>query len=229
MVIHGSGGCGKSTFASHAPNPIFVAAEDGLVSLDAKAFPEPKDWEGLLEQVETLATGVHDYGTLVIDSIDWVEPLCWAHVCKKAKKADIEAFGYGKGYVAALAEWRILLHRLSAVRARGMHVILIAHSVRKPIRNPEGDDYDSWQIKLNEKASGLIKEWVDIIGFASHEVVTEDTSGRAKGIATGQRILRVQPAAGYEAKTRYALPPKLPLTWDGFANAMKKSVEGDAK
>jgi hypothetical protein len=221
QVVHGAGGCGKSTYAASAPKPVFVAAEDGLVNIDAHALPEPHTWAELLGQLDALAREPHDFRTLVVDSLDWIEPLCWEHVCKRGNKKDIEAFGYGKGYNAALDDWRVFLSKLSALHSRGMHIILIAHSVRKAVKNPEGDDYEQWQIKLHDKAAGLIKEWVDVVGFASHEIVTAETNGRVKGLATGRRVLKTQPNAGYDAKTRYHMPRSLPLDWPSFEQAVR--------
>lgn len=232
LLIHGPGGCGKSTFAAAAPDPIFIAAEDGLTNIDAHAFPEPRGWADLLGQIDSLATDAHAYKSLVIDSLDWAEPLCWAAVCdlgdaKGKRMANIEAFGYGKGYIAALDQWRVLLARLSAIRERGMNIILIAHSVRKSVKNPEGDDYEQWQIKLHDKAAGLIKEWVDVVGYASSEVVTfENDNGRVKGIASGKRVLKTAPAAGYDGKTRFAMPASMPLDWSTFAAAVRDGGAG---
>lgn len=222
-VIHGLGGVGKSTFAAAAPSPVFIAAEDGLMNIDAVALPEPTTWTGLLEQLDALRDEKHGYRTLVIDSLDWAEPLCWDHVCTVGKKKNIEDFGYGKGYVAAVSEWRTLLHRAQALRERGMHVIFIAHSVRKAVKNPEGDDYESWVIKLHEKSAGLIKEWVDIVGFATHDIATTEVNGRFKGVATGDRVLRVQPHPAYDAKTRLHLPATVPLDWGAFMGAVDAS------
>lgn len=222
-LIHGDGGVGKSTLAASAPLAIFIAAEDGLKNIDAQAVdPPPRTWADVLEAIDHLAAlPVSECRTIAIDSLDWIEPLCWSHVCVKGKKPDIESFGYGKGYAAALDEWRVFLRKLETVSASGKNVILIAHSVRKPVKNPEGDDYEKWQIKLHEKASGLLKEWVDVVGFAAHEIVVDDSSGRAKGMSTGKRVLRTQPNAAYDAKTRYSLPRTIPLDWTSFEAAIR--------
>ncbi len=232
LVIHGPGGVGKSTFAAAAPSPVFQAAEDGLSNIDAHSFAEAKTWAEVLAQLDSLATDAHTFKTYVLDSLDWVEPLCWAAVCEKGdakgkRMANIEAFGYGKGYVAALDEWRVFLSKLELVRRRGMAIVLIAHSVRKTVKNPEGDDYEQWQIKLHEKAAGLIKEWVDVVGFASHEVLTlENDNGRVKGIASGKRVLKTAPAAGYDGKTRFAMPATMALDWPTFAQAVHDGGAG---
>ncbi len=226
VLIYADGGVGKSTFAAAAPSPIFVAPEDGLVNIDAHAIdPSPRSWSEALAALDHIATLKHK--TVVVDSLDWLEPLCWAHVCEVSKKfKDIEAFGYGKGYIAALSEWRIFLHKLSALRACGMHVVLIAHAVTKLYKNPEGDDFDRWQIKLHDKAAGLIKEWSDVVALAQYETSTYEKDGRTKGIATGKRVLRTQRTAAFDAKTRFAIPPSIPLDWDEFMRAVRAGGAG---
>jgi hypothetical protein len=232
LLVHGPGGCGKSTFAAAAPSPIFSQTEDGLTNIDTHAFPLAKSWAEVLAQVDSLATEPHTYKTYVLDSLDHAEPLCWAAVCdlgdaKGKRMANIEAFGYGKGYVAALDQWRVYLSKLETLRRRGMNIILIAHSVRKSVKNPEGDDYEQWQIKLHDKAAGLIKEWVEVVGYASLEVLTlENENGRVKGITSGKRVLKTAPAAGYDGKTRFSMPATMPLDWPTFAQAVHDGGAG---
>jgi hypothetical protein len=221
VLVYADGGVGKSTFGAAAPKPIFLAPEDGLVNIDANAIdPSPSTWAEAIASLDHVAT--LGYETIVVDSLDWLEPMCWAEVCRKGTKKDIEAFGYGKGYVAALDEWRVFLSKLSQLRERGMNVVLIAHAVAKLFKNPEGEDFDRWQIKLHDKAAGLVKEWCDVVAFAQYETNTYETnSGKVKGISTGKRVLRVQRTAAFDAKTRYAMPASIPLDWSSFAQAVR--------
>ncbi len=222
LLVYGDGGVGKSTLGAGAPRPIFVAPEDGLVNIDARAVdPSPRTWEDALGALEFVGS-LTDVETVVVDSLDWLEPLCWAAVCKKGGKKDIEAFGYGKGYTAALDEWRVFLHRLSGLRAKGMNVVLVAHAITKLFQNPEGDDFNKWQIKLHDKTAGLIKEWVDIVAFAQKEFsVYENDAKRFKGISTGKRVLRTEGTAAFDAKTRYAMPKAIPLEWRALEAAIR--------
>jgi AAA domain len=112
-LIYGVDGCGKSTWASHAPRPIFVGAEKGTEQLDVARFPQTETIGELFEQLRALQTEKHEFQTVVLDSLDWIEPLIWKAVCDEAKVEHIEqAFGgYGKGYVRALDLWRTLRGR----------------------------------------------------------------------------------------------------------------------
>jgi hypothetical protein len=226
VLLYGCEGIGKSTFAASAPRPIFIGAEDGTAQLDVARFPEPKTWSEAGEAIATLGTAAHDYRTVVLDTLDWIEPLCWAHVCEAAKKPDIEAFGYGKGYVAALDQWRLLLASLDRLRAaRGMHIVLLAHSHIRTFRNPEGDDFDRYELKLNTKAAGLCKEWCDALLYAAYETLTHTEDNRTRGVSTGARLIHTERRAAFDAKNRYDLPEKLPLSWADFEAAM---TEGPA-
>lgn len=228
-VIFGAEGVGKSTLCAGAPNAVFVATEDGLDNIDTRAVRPPTTWGELLESVEAL-TSDERCGSVVIDSLDWAEQLCWAHIVatrpndKGHKVKDIEGYGYGKGYVAAQGEFRVLLAALQRANGAGKNVLLTAHAVRKSVKNPSGEDYEQWQIKLNEKCAGPIREWAHVVAFAELDIATvtdKDDGNRTKGIFTGKRILRTQPGAGYQSKSRLTLPDKIPLDWPAFEAALK--------
>lgn len=222
VLIHGTEGVGKSTFASAAPSPMFICAEDGTAQLDIERFPEPRSFAEVLEAIDVLVHDEHDHKTLVLDTIDWLEPLIWEHVCREGKKSSIEDFGYGKGYVAALDQWRVLVARLDALRAaRSMHVILIAHSWIKAFANPEGDSFDRYEIKVHKGAAGLLKEWSDAVLFATYEQATVKDGTKTKGVSTGARIMRTERRAAFDAKNRFSLPFEMPLSWDEFWAGVK--------
>lgn len=233
VLLYGVEGVGKSTFAGNAPSPIFLAAEDGTAQLDVARFPEPQSWREVFEALDELIARDHPYQTVVVDTLDWLEPLCWKHVVQKAnspKITSVEDFGYGKGYVAALDEWRLLLAKFEQVRLkRGMHVVFLAHSWIKPFKNPEDEDYDRYELKLHAKASGLLKEWSDAVLFARYEtfVNTDEKAKRSRGVSTGARIIHTKRTAAWDAKNRYDLPETLPLDWSAFVEAVKRQAPAD--
>ena len=226
VLLFGVEGVGKSTFGANAPSPIFLGAEDGTSELDVARFPQPGSWDEALEAIAELTRAEHDHKTLVIDTVDWLEPLCWSKVVERASDKDIktiEDFGYGKGYVAALDEWRVLLASLERLRsARGMHIVLLAHSWIKTFKNPEAEDFDRYELKLHAKAGGLLKEWCDAVLFAQYETYANKDSKtkRVRGVSTGARIVQTQRTAAWDAKNRYDLPETLPLDWEAFAEAV---------
>jgi len=225
VLVWGTEGIGKSTFGASAPSPIFLGAEDGTSELDVARFPEPSTWQDAHDAIAELTNVQHEYKTLVIDTLDWLEPLCWRAVCAKGdrgKRVDsIEELPYGRGYTAALDEWRRLLSAVERLRSsRGMHVVLLAHAWIKPFKNPDGDDFDRYELKLHAKAGGLLKEWCDAVLFANYETLTREANGRSKGVSTGARVLHTQRRAAYDSKNRYDLPETLPLDWHAFIEAV---------
>ncbi len=221
VLLYGAEGIGKSTFAAGAPLPIFLPGEEGTNHLDVARFPRPETWQDVLESVRVLDQDAHDYKTFVVDTLDSLEPLVWAEVCRKGGKTAIEDFGFGKGYIAAVDEWRYFLAAVERLRARGMGVVLLAHSVVKTFKNPEGEDYDRYQLKLHEKSAGVLKEWSEAVLFAQLETYApKEDRGKAKGISTGARIVRTQRTAAFDAKNRYDLPESMPLDWQAFGDGM---------
>ncbi len=223
VLLYGVEKIGKSSFAAAAPGCIFICPEDGISEIGAPTFPEPSVWAEVLAAIEELRTSAHDYRFLVIDTVDWIEPMIWEHICKRDGEKSVESYGYGRGYTAALDEWRMLLSKLEKLRAdRGMGIIMLAHSWTKPWKNPLGGDYDRFEMKMNNKASGLLKEWADCVLFAAFEQYAhEDKNKRVRGVSSGARMIYTQRNAVYDAGNRYNLPPELPLDWNEFANAIE--------
>lgn len=233
VLLYGQEGLGKSTFAANAPAPIFLASEDGTSQLDIERFREPKSWAEVIEAVDDLTTADHHYKTLVIDTLDWIEPLCWAEVCstytEKGKKfSSLAAIPYGRGPEVAADVWRSFIARLERMRlAKNMGVVMLAHHEVKTLKNPAGEDYGRYQMKLDKRASGLLREWSDIVLFGEHETLTDDSSGRAKGVSTGERIIHTEWRAGWDAKNRHNLPEVLPLSWSDLMKAIAENRPAD--
>jgi DNA-directed RNA polymerase specialized sigma24 family protein len=228
-ILYGVEGVGKSTFASQAPAPIFLCSEDGTAQLDVARFPTPRNWADVLESVRVLTHEDHSFKTLVIDTMDWLEPLCWQAVCQAAGKANIEEFGYGKGYVLALDQWRTLLGRIDMlVRTRKMNVVLVGHASIRRVDDPQTGPFDRYRMKLHDKAADVVREWVDAILFARHEVMTVERKGKIRGVSSGARVMHTQWTAAYDAKNRFDLPDTLPLAWDEFELAVRAHVPASA-
>ena len=226
IMIYGSEGVGKSTFAALAPNPVFVQTEDGLSEIDCSKFPLAKSFDDVVLQLQAVRDEQHDYGTVVIDSLDWLERLVWDRVCadygvKSIEKAD---GGYGKGYVHALTYWRQIVSLLNDIRARkGMAVIRIAHAAVERFEDPEHAAYDRYTPRLHKKACSLVCEWVDAVLFASRRMRVDSTTGKAAPVGAdgGERIIRTNGSPACIAKNRFGLPTELPLSWAAFVEALK--------
>jgi hypothetical protein len=233
VLLYGVEKVGKSTFAAGAPAPIFICPEDGTAELDVARFPEPATWDEVIEAVETLTTEPHDYQTLVLDTLDWIEPMVLAWVIahsppdksgRKCTSIETANGGYGRGFEAAVDQWRRLLDRLARLRTeRRMNIVLLAHSWIKSFKNPAGDDFDRYELVVNRKAAGVLKQWCDAVLFARHDVETRQDGQRAKGISTSARFIHTTHCAAWDAGNRYGLPERMPLSWDEFYSVAREA------
>ena len=223
VILYGVEGVGKSTFAAGAPAPIFLSTEGGTGHLDVARFPEVTTFADAMDAIRFLAHDAHDFRTLVIDTIDHLEPLVHAHVLTGTKWKSLAEYGggYGKGNEAALDVWRIFLKAVSDLRrSRKMHVVFLGHSTIRTFKNPMGGDFDRYVAKMNERAAGLVKESVGYVLFARYESFAKtDDDKRTRGFSDGTRILHTQWSASFDAKNRGDLPAELPLSWADFEAA----------
>ncbi len=226
ILVHGVAGIGKTTFASQADAPVVLMTEDGLGKLQVPHFPLAKSYADVIQAIDALSTEAHEFRTLVVDSVDWLEPLIWAEACRLNKWGSIEEPGYGKGYAAALDIWRAYIDRLNALRdERGMAIIQIAHTDIRRFDSPEHEPYDRYVIKLQTRASALLQEHSDVVLFANYQlsVVKSEVGFNKKitrALGNGERVLYTTERPAFLAKNRYGLPDVLPLTWKAFVEAM---------
>lgn len=226
IIIYGDPGLGKTTFGVSAPSPVVIQTEDGLGSLEATAFPLASSYEDVIEALSSLYTEDHDYKTLVIDSLDWLEPLIWQRVCLDNKIETIEKLAYGKGYVEAVYHWRSFFDGITALRdAKGMTIIMTAHNEIKRVEDPTLPAYDRHDLKLHKRAAAVAEEFADVILFAASQThtVTEDAGfnqKRTRAVTTGQRVMHTVGQPAFLAKSRFPLPPVLPLAWSALSDAM---------
>jgi hypothetical protein len=227
VLIYGVEGVGKSTFAAQTPDPVFLCPEDGVSQLDIARFPTPRTWADVLEAVRVLTYEEHDYKTLVIDTLDWLEPLCHEHVCMMTGVAHIDEIAYGKGYAEVVEQWRQLLGRLEMlVRNRRMNVTLVAHATMRRLESADGL-HDRFQLKIYERAAELLRGWCDAILFARHERV-QITRALAPRKPPEARLLHTDDSIGWEARNCFGLPSVMPLDWDDFAHAVHGFCPSDA-
>lgn len=229
VVIYGPEGIGKSVFAASAPGSIIIDIEGGTSFIDCARTPRVESFTDCMKYVDAFGTEDHPYKTVAIDTMDALEPLVWKHTIAKAnnpKIQTIEDFGYGKGYVAAADEWRVLLSALDKIASRGINVVLLAHSTVKNFKSPDVtvDAYDRFELKLYKSTAALIKEWPDFLGYAQYEVATAEKDGKTKGVSTGRRIIQTTHSAAWDAKNRYGLKAAIPLSWPEFEKAARQSA-----
>src|SRR5262245_30010425 len=176
LLIYGTEGIGKSTFCASAPTPVFIQTEDGLDEIQCDKFPLATTFDDVIGALAELRTEQHEYETLVIDSLDWLERMIWDRVCQESGVKSIEKAdgGFAKGYTHALTFWREVVDQLNMLRAgRGMVVLLIAHAKVEKFEDPESSPYDRYSPRLHQHAAALVSEWCDAVLFATRKMRTQ--------------------------------------------------------
>ena len=137
----------------------------------------------------------------------------------------------------------LVLAGLDLCRARGLCVILLAHAQIKRFDSPEVEPYDRYCLKLKDSAAAIVREWSDVVAFATDDVTTKKSDvgynqTHVRGQSRGTRSLRLVERPAYDAKNRYGMADSIPFprkgAWDRFlaefsARDAKASAEQIAK
>jgi len=253
IIVIGTEKIGKTTFAagSHFENgklveiglnsPIIlpIKGEEGADALDVPMFPSCKTYNEIIETIGVLCTEDHKYGTIVLDSASAMGPLIQDDVCVEFNVNNVRKVqGFRTGESAVMQRWRSILSGLDYLRdEKGMASIIIGHVKIKKHKNPEGDDWDTFDFDMEMGEADLLKRWADLILFCNTKVTVkkegqDTTFSKAKktgiDITGGQRYLYTQhrPAHPGGGRGIYgALPYELPLDWHAFQAAVTEAAK----
>ena len=224
-VIYGPEGIGKTTFASHFPDPLFIDVEGSTTRMDVARTDTPSSLAMLLGLLSEIRDSNPGCKTVVIDTADWAERLCVAAVCDKYKKTGIEEFGYGKGYTYVYEEFGKILNLLNDIADRGVNVVLTAHAAIRKFEQPdEMGSYDRWELKMINSPKcnvcAMVKEWADLVLFANYKttVISTDKEGKKNKARGGQRVMYTSHDPCWDAKNRFGLAPELPFDFAQIAH-----------
>lgn len=225
---YGVEGVGKTSLIADMPNPLLKDVEGRSTKIEVARYIYrdepgghiPRNYEEFLAGIDDLiANPGHGYRTLGIDTADALESLIHAYVCKRDGEENIEKYGYGKGYKVAVAELRVLISRLNVLRYRdGMNIAIAAHAKAKTWKNPEGPDFDRWLIVGDDLFTAELRARCDVVGFVHFEgggaKLPDDAkakNARARGYATGRRLIELVRTAAWDAKTCLSMPLQIEL------------------
>jgi len=242
-IVYGPPGIGKSSLAAAMPDVVFLTdhqergifqlREAGLVSPDVSILPPAETWLDAMAMLEALR-GEHSYKSLAIDAMGGFERLCHEEVCRREFNGEWGKTGfvnYQQGYDVSLSEWRLFINAMDRLRdERSMSIMLLGHSRVSPFKNPEGPDYDRYNVDCHHKTWSLTHKWADMVIFANYEVAFskgEDTKKKAKAYGGNVRTMYTEYSASYDAKNRHALPEEIPMgasgveAWSNLKAAVK--------
>jgi len=239
VLIYGPDGVGKSTFGAQAPRPVFLGPEQGTENLDVVRLPKPKNWADVNNYVDWLWTAEakkENFGSLCIDSLDWLEPLLFDEVIRldsemsgKVRSMAAAHGGYNKAYDVAFNMNIDFRDKLTRARHElGLNIILICHSQKVEFVDPVTEhNYNRYELKLQENKSvsmrAMWREYVDSVLFANEVVISKGEGKAARGISTGQNKIWTRRNAAYDAKSRFAIPEEIDLNFEAYAQAVDQA------
>lgn len=233
MLVYGTEGVGKTTFVANLPGCVFIDTEGSTRHMDVARFDDPQELGDVLDALNYVLGHPEDFGTIVIDTVDWLERLIFTNVCAEKKLQNIEDMGYGKGYVYAKQKMQQILELLQAIVDKGVHVALVCHSMIRKFELPdEMGSYDRYMLKLNEKnIAPLVREWVDLMLFVNYktDLVTDSDGKTKKGRGGQKRVMYANHSACWDAKNRFGLPDEMPFDYGQIAHLFGEAAPVEEK
>ncbi len=135
-------------------------------------------------------------------------------------------------YMLALTLWRELLDYLNALRARGMVVILIAHSKVERFEDPESSPYDRYSPRLHKHAgvsstNGAMRFYSQLarceLKAKTLASIANERSLMRSARMEANAIMRAYGSPSCVAKNRYGIAEEMPLSWNAFVDAVAKA------
>lgn len=227
-VIYGRPGIGKSTIAARMPAPLFIQTEPGLRGEDfahidtfgvLSSYDEIREAMGAVYQ-HSAAQG---WKTVVIDTIDRLNPLIEKYVCDSNGWKSLEDGAYGKGKSAYREEWQKFLTGLLMLRDQcNVGVVMIGHCAALKVTPPDVDPYSQWTLTLDDKVRQFVVADADFVAFATYptHVVSKDQGFGKKSTRaiTEAPVLVMRESGAQLAKNRYNMPERIPLEWEALAS-----------
>lgn len=231
IVVYGPGGIGKSTLASLAPNPVFIDLQGGTRELDVSRFDGIETFSDIRRALQSKEA--RNFSTTVLDNATdaqiWAlaETLATVPNGNSGIAKNIESYGYGKGYRHLFDTFMLMIGDLDRLAGEGHDVILLAHSIVALAPNPEGEDFQRYELNLQDNKSGPIRQsvfqWADHVIYVGYDVSAADGKGRG----SGTRTLYTAERPDHVAKSRrvdIVLPfegPKDGRIWDQIIGGKK--------
>ena len=220
IILYGETGRGKTTLASMAPDAVFIGLDDGGRKLRhpqtdelLRHIPDVKTFEDVRYALAACLT--LDCKTVVIDTGTILESLAEAYVLKTISRpsgtaANLEAYGYGKGYKHLYDTMRLPLFECDKLIEASKNVVVICQSINSKVANPGGDDFLRDEPRLyHSRAYSILLLWcewadhilrVDYQGTWVKKRDKKDAFGKATGDVT--RVVQAKEEVHYRAKSR---------------------------
>lgn len=225
LGIYGSEGIGKSTIASQCPEALIVDTENGTSRINCRRV-KCNGWDNLNAIVNGVKENPDICKTIIIDTLDKAESFCIDYLCQKYHKANLEDWGYGKGYTILQDEMNRFFELLNTLIDIGINVCVVAHGKPRKYELPEEEgSFDRWELKLTKQVGPLFKEWCDVLLFCNYKTYVVTTENNVKKAQGGKRVMYTTHHACWDAKNRFGLPDEVELSFKSIAHLFNDGSE----
>jgi len=224
VIVYGQSGMGKTTICTLLPNPVFLAADDGIDDIQHPVTGEDlptykvasyQDLRNMLAQPKLF----EDFDTIVLDTMTMTEEMAVEWVLENVKNGDtyaknLESYGWGKGYFHLSEADNVIKHDLQKLVNAGKNVVIICQTVATKRSEAGAEDYLKDMPKLvyrpNVKATAAMDfvEWADHVLRIGYGDLKVSKSKRVS--SSGDRVVFVHPEVHFEAKSR-TIPGQFPI------------------
>jgi hypothetical protein len=226
IVVYAQSGMGKTTLCTMAPNPIFIAADDGIDTIMHPVTNKPipvykadsyQDVRNILAQPKLFK----GYDTIVLDTATSVEELAeeWVLAVVPTDKGkyvkSLEHYGWGKGSFHLSEAMNVVKRDLQKLANQGFNIIVVCQVSTTKRAEAGLDDYLKDMPKIVYRPNVKATAGMDYVEWADHVLRIsycdmEVEKGTKRVSSSGQRAIFVQPEAHFEAKSR-TIPGQFPV------------------
>ncbi len=234
IIVYGASGMGKTTLGCLAPNPVFVAVDDGIDEIvypvTGEVIPNYavrsyEDVRAVLSQPKLF----EGFKTIILDNMTEVEnraiPYILDTVTKDGKVVrSLEGYGWGAGYQYLAEHDGYVKYDLQRLADLGFNIIVICQMAPRKETSAEVEEYLKdgpklvWRPGSKAYAVTDFVEWSDYcfkINYTNLAVAGKRAS------STKERAVFIHPEPTFEAKSR-DIPADFPVV--SFENPQDDTV-----
>ena len=221
IIVYGDSGMGKTTLTATAPDPVFMALDDGSSKIKNPITGEPLKYIEGVTSFDDARAVLRDYTLLdpfksvVIDTGDMLElyGLQWTLDNIKHEKGfpinGVEDYGWGKGYRHWYDTMRLPMGDIDALANQGKNVILICQMMQVTLSNSGGGDYlcdvPSLQPAHGKDGKGTPAIWAYYVQMFDQvwKIGYSDIAAHeGKAASSGERVIYTRGRPNFKAKSR---------------------------